>query len=437
MRTTGTAQSTWTSGDAVIFDGGVPNSGVPSGRMPNDRMPNRRMSSGVRSKAERWEQRVQLGAHPLLYPAIRGLGSIRPVMRLPGLGILVSEAALVREVLMDSQRFIKNGPSGSGALWTPVVGPKALVNMDGAEHRELRRKLADLFTPGSVAAIVEPAADALHDRLHQGLDAGGHVDLVDCVKELAGGVISRLLGVPDDAPGRLPNRELFNLGSSISSLVRLGRPTLTERQIAKGRSAVGVLAGPARAAYRKSDSQTFPGRLRALGMTEEEAMGIVSAFVMVGTETLVSFVPRLIALLADSGRIEGLVEDRSGVPSAVNEALRFTVPSPMMLRDAVSPCTLGGVAIRAGDRLLLSTVHASKSLGGFEPGIPIPPHARQLWFGAGPHFCIGMPLAMAEINATLSLLLDRYARHPWVVSSRQVSRGVLIPGYRKLELANA
>lgn len=166
-------------------------------------------------------------------------------------------------------------------------------------------------------------------------------------------------------------------------------------------------------------------------------MGIISAFVMVGTETLVSFVPRLIALLADSGRLAGLVEDRSGVASAVNEALRFTVPSPMMLRDALSPCTLGGVAIRAGDRLLLSTVHASKSLGRFEPGIPTPPQARQLWFGAGPHFCIGMPLAMAEINATLSLLLDRYARHPWLVSSRQVSKGVLIPGYRKLELVNA
>jgi cytochrome P450 len=416
MQTTDTAQSTWTSGDM---------------------MPNRRMPNGVVTKAERWEQRVQLGAHPLLYPAIRGLGSIRPVIRLPGLGVLVSEATLVRDVLMDSERFIKNGPSGSGALWTPVVGPKALVNMDGVAHRELRRKLADLFTPRSVAAIVEPAAASLHSRLHRGLDAGGPVDLVDGVKELAGGVISRLLGVPDDAPGRLPNRELFNLGSSISSLVRLGRPTLTVRQVAKGRSAVGVLAGPAREAYRKSDPQTFPGRLRGLGMTEEEAMGIISAFVMVGTETLVSFVPRLTALLADSGRIEGLVDDRPSVPSTVNEALRFTVPSPMMLRDVVAPSSLGGVAVRAGDRLLLSTVHASKSLGRFDPEIPIPAHARQLWFGAGPHFCIGMPLAMAEINATLNLLLDRYAQHPWAISSRQVSKGVLIPGYRKLELVNA
>ncbi|SDW24832.1 Cytochrome P450 [Arthrobacter sp. yr096] len=387
--------------------------------------------------AERWEQRIHLGAHPLLYPLIRGLGHARPVLRLPGLGVLVSEAGLVREVLMDQQRFVKNGPTGSGALWTPVVGPKALVNMDGAEHRELRQRLGDLFTPRSVAGIVEPAAGALHARIHGELDSGRALDLVDCVKELAGGVIARLLGVPDNAPGRLPDRELFNLGSSISSLVRLGRPTLTVRQIAKGRSAVGILAGPATAAYRDSDPGTFPGRLRELGMSEDEAMGIISAFVMVGTETLVSFVPRLVALLADTGRVGMLAKDRSALPGAINEALRFTVPSPMMLRDTVEAGVIGGTAVRAGDRILLSTIHAAKSLGGFDPSRAMPPQARQLWFGAGPHFCIGMPLAMAEIHASLDVLLNRYIEQPWTISGRRISRGVLIPGYKSLELSNA
>ena len=389
------------------------------------------------STAERWERRVHLGAHPVLYPVIRGLGAMGPVVRIPGLGVLVSEAGLVREVLMSQDAYVKNGPSGSGALWTPVVGPKALVNMDGEEHRLLRRRLGDLFTPRSVEGIVEPAAAALKARLHGDLDANGRVDLVDCVKELAGGVISRLLGVPDDAPGRLADRELFDLGSSISSLVRLGRPTLTAGQVAKGKSAVAVLAGPVRTAYRESDPGTFPGRLRELGMSEDEAMGIISAFVMVGTETLVSFVPRLVALLADSGRLSELAADRSVVPAAVNEALRFTVPSPMMLRDAVVDGSIGGTKVFAGDRILLSTIHAAKSLGGFDPAQATPQQARQLWFGAGPHFCIGMPLAMAEINKTLELLLDMYAQRPWLIAARQVSRGVLIPGYRKLELAHA
>jgi cytochrome P450 len=263
------------------------------------------------------------------------------------------------------------------------------------------------------------------------------MELVGLVKELSGGVISRLLGVPDDAPGRLPDRELFNLGSSITSLVRLGRPRLTAPQIAKAKAAVELLAGPVRQAYRSDLPATFPGRLRVLGLSEDEAVGIVSAFVIAGTETLVSYIPRFTALLFDDGRLPSLAGRRSGLPDIVNEGLRFTTPSPLMLREATAEGRLGGVRIRPGDRILLSTVHAAKSLGGFDPSTPTPAAARQLWFGAGAHFCIGMPLAMAEINAALTVLLDEYSRRPWVIRSRAVSRNVLIPGYESLELARA
>lgn len=385
---------------------------------------------------ERWERRVHLGAHPVLYPLIRGLGHRRPVQRIPGLGILVSEAGLLREVLMDNERFVKQGPSASGGLWTPVVGPKALLNMDGPAHLEMRRRLGGVFTAHSVAGIVEPAAARLREQLDRELPAGQRVDVVGAVKELSGGVIARILGLAEDAPGRLPDRELYDLGSSITSLVRLGRHRLTPAQTAKARGAVERLAGPARTAYRNGAPETFPGRLRALGMSEHETVGVVSAFVIVGTETLVSFIPRIVAVLSDAGRLPALAADRTALPAAVNEGLRFTVPSPMMLRDAVGSGTLGGVRFRAGDRLLLSTVHAAKSLGGFDPDRTVPPHARQLWFGAGPHFCIGMPLAMAQINSTLETLLDLYTQQPWRIVSRRVKRRVLIPGYDTLELAN-
>jgi cytochrome P450 len=356
------------------------------------------------------------------------------VLRLPGLGVLVSEASLVREVLMDAD-YSKSGAKASGALWTPVVGPRVLLNMHGEEHLELRRRLNALFTPRAVESIVAPAAVRLRERLESGLGNGSSVEFVGLVKELSGGVISRLLGIPDDAPGRLPDRELFSLGSSITSLVRLGRPRLTARQVAKAKAAVELLASPVRQAHRNDDPDTFPGRLRVLGLSEDEAVGIVSAFVIAGTETLVSYVPRLTAMLFDDDRLPSLAASRAGLPEIVNEGLRFTAPSPMMLREATKSGWLGGVRIRRGERILLSTVHAVKSLGGFDPAIPIPAAARQLWFGAGAHFCIGMPLAMAEINAALTVLLDEFSREPWMIRSRTISRNVLIPGYKSLELA--
>lgn len=383
-----------------------------------------------------WERRVQRGAHPFAYPLIRAVGTIRPVFRLPGLGVLVSEASLVREVLMDGG-YTKAGAKASGALWTPVVGPRALLNMHGEEHLELRRRLNALFTPRAVEDIVAPAAARLRERLATGLENGVPVEFVGLVKELSGGVISRLLGIPDDAPGRLPDSEFFNLASSITSVVRLGRPRLSARQVAKAKAAVELLAGPVRQAYRDDDPDTFPGRLRVLGLSEDEAVGIVSAFVIAGTETLVSYVPRLAGLLYDDGRLPALAAERTGLPAMVNEGLRFTAPSPMMLREATNDGWLGGVRIKRGERIMLSTVHAVKSLGGFDPGMPIPAAARQLWFGAGAHFCIGMPLAMAEINSAMTVLLDEYSRQPWTIRSRTVSRNVLIPGYKSLELVRA
>lgn len=383
-----------------------------------------------------WERRVQRGAHPVAYPLIRAVGTICPVFRLPGLGVLVSEASLVREVLMDGS-YTKAGAKASGALWTPVVGPRALLNMHGEEHLELRRRLNALFTPRAVEDIVAPAAARLRERLASGLENGAPVEFVGLVKELSGGVVSRLLGITDGASGRLPDSEFFNLASSITSVVRLGRARLSARQVAKAKAAVELLAGPVRQAYRDDDQYTFPGRLRVLGLSEDEAVGIVSAFVIAGTETLVSYVPRLAALLYDDDRLPALAAERTGLPGIVNEGLRFTAPSPMMLREASNDGWLGGVRIKRGERVMLSTVHAVKSLGGFDPGMPIPAAARQLWFGAGAHFCIGMPLAMAEINAAMTVLLDEYSREPWTIRSRTISRNVLIPGYKALELVRA
>lgn len=90
--------------------------------------------------AAAWEERLYRAAHPIAYPLLTAVRS--PVRRIPGLGIVVTDAALLRSVLLDGRGFTKNGPGASSELWTPVLGPTVLVNMDGADHAALRRQLA-------------------------------------------------------------------------------------------------------------------------------------------------------------------------------------------------------------------------------------------------------------------------------------------------------
>nr|WP_042180381.1 cytochrome P450 [Kibdelosporangium sp. MJ126-NF4]CEL14363.1 Cytochrome P450-like protein [Kibdelosporangium sp. MJ126-NF4]CTQ88729.1 Cytochrome P450-like protein [Kibdelosporangium sp. MJ126-NF4] len=378
-----------------------------------------------------WELRVQLGAHPVAYPLIRAIGRCGRAVRVPGVGVVVSEAALAREILTDTGRFTKTGPGSPADLWTPVVGPSVLLNMEGAAHADLRRKLSALFTPRAVADLCAKVADEPMKLLRDDLAAGRPVDLVAVVKDLVGAVICELVGLPASRTGFA---EAFAAGTAVTSMVRLGRRTLTQRQVQLGRAALGRLTGPAAHAYAEADPRTVPGRMRQLGLTEEEAMGAVAAFVLTGTETLVSYVPRLVALLHDSGWLSAVAADRSLVDDAVAEALRCTVPSPVMLRSVVADAVVDGVRFAKGDRVVISTVSAARSLGPFQPRRAHPAAVRQLWFGAGPHFCLGMPLAHAEIRAVLDTVLDA---GPISIVDRSVSRRVLIPSYHRMVLRRA
>ena len=383
--------------------------------------------------ARRWEERVLRAAHPLAYPALRALPG--PVRRVPGLGVVVKDAGLLRATLMNTSGFSKNGPGAPSDLWTPVLGPSVLLNMEGADHAALRRKLGPLFAPsfveGLVAASLGPATASLGAALDATRDGGEPVDLVAHARRSASAVISRLVGLADeDGHREVVDDELFARVSAITGFVSLARPRLTAPQLAAARAILAELGEHAVRAYH-GDESTVPGRMRALGLDEREAMGAVGAFVLTGTETIVSFVPRLAAILIDSGWLPRLAADRALVDAAIAEGLRVTTPSPVMLRSTVQPGSIGRVAVRPGDRVVLATFAANRALGEFDPQANPAAQLKQLWFGAGVHYCLGAPLAMAQIRITLDALLARPAVE---VVSRRAARGVLIPSYASLEL---
>ncbi len=385
--------------------------------------------------AHRWEERVQRGAHPLVYPAFRALARRGPVVRVPGLGIVVNDAETAREVLLDTEHFSKVGPGAPSDLWTPVLGPSVLLNMEGEDHATLRRALSGLFTPRSVAQLTATEAGASLGTLAPRLLAGETVDLVSEVGALAGTVICRMTGLP---PTDAAVRDAMVAAQSVVGLVRLHRRRLTPSQVRYAREILDRLSEPARAAYRDGDPATVPGRMRGLGLSEREALGAVGAFVMTGTETIQSFTPRLVAIATDTGWTDRLLRAEPGDPlrgRVVEEALRVTVPTPAMLRSVRAAHRVGAVPVRAGERVVIATVTCCRAGGPFAPDRDADPVLRNLWFGAGPHFCLGMPLAMAQVGAVLDALRPLAAAgRTLAVTDREVARGVLIPSYRRLEI---
>ncbi len=378
----------------------------------------------------RWEERVQRAAHPFVYPLLSRIR--RPVLRVPRVGVVVTEAELVRSVLLDTARFTKTGPGSPADLWTPVLGPSVLLNMEGVDHLALRRRLGPLFAPAFVNALTAETLGGAAARLTERLLAGERVDAVAEVRDFAGRVISRLVGLDHD----VVDAGLFARVSAVTGYVRLSRPRFTEPQVRRARAVLDELTTHARAAYRDDGvpARTVPARMRELGLSEQEAMGAVGAFVLTGTETLVSYLPRMLAILHDTGWLGVLARDRSGEAAAIAEGLRVTTPSPVMLRSVAAPARIGGVAVGPGDRVVLATFLADRAAGAFDPVANPAASLKQLWFGAGAHFCLGAPLAMAQIGTTLGAVLDAAAAAPLAIVERRAQRGTLIPGYSRLVL---
>ncbi|GGL00794.1 cytochrome P450 [Sphaerisporangium melleum] len=370
---------------------------------------------------------MYLAAHPVAYPLMRLLARCGPVVRVPGLGVVVNDAATARAVLLD-ERFRKDGPGSPGDLWTPVLGPSVLLNMEGEAHAALRRRLAPLFAPATVGALVSQVLAAPLADLSARLGRGETVDLADEMRLMAGAVICRVIGMGEVSATEA--RALFAEGERVVSMVSLRSRRLSEPQIAAAREVLDRVGDIAAAAYARGDETTVMGRMRSLGLSEAEARGAAGAFFLTGTETVATFVPRLVALLHDAGlHPDGPQE----LDRAIEEAMRITTPTPVMLRSVATPARVGRVPVRPGDRVLIVTHNCARAYGPFDPHRPHPPELRHLWFGAGPHFCVGYPLALAEIRAVAAAVLA----HPVRVTARRPARRVLIPAYRHLWITAA
>jgi cytochrome P450 family 142 subfamily A polypeptide 1 len=115
-------------------------------------------------------------------------------------------------------------------------------------------------------------------------------------------------------------------------------------------------------------------------------------------------------LLSRRERWEALVEDRSLLPTAIEEMLRWVSPIKNMARTAAEDVELGGSRIPAGDKLLLLYPSANRDAAVFENpdtfDVRRTPN-EHVAFGFGPHFCLGANLARLELRVLFEELLDR------------------------------
>jgi cytochrome P450 len=147
-------------------------------------------------------------------------------------------------------------------------------------------------------------------------------------------------------------------------------------------------------------------------LSRAEITGIVYALSFAGHETTTNLTTNALRrLLENPEQWQALCADPTLIPNAVEEALRHDTSVIAWRRITTRPVEIGGVAVPAGARLMLSLGSANRDPARFADPDTFDvhrPNARDhLAFGMGIHFCLGAPLARIEVRTVLELLTER------------------------------
>ena len=361
------------------------------------------------------------------------------VVRLPGIGRLVNDAETARAVLMDGARFNSHDPGSFGHMITRVLGPRALINMDGPEHLQLKRHLMEVFSARYVEQVIGQAVGEMVERLCHDLRTGRTMDFAAFMRQYGGAMACALVGVQiAPADRKAAHDEIFRLATEIMSLAGARRRVLSPADTARAKAYAGRLSAMIRDSYERDGmpDRSVTQILRARGLACEEAEGLVAVVLVGATELIIYGLPRMLAVLVDSGALPRIAEAPERLGQAIDEAYRVVTPSNVVLRAVAKDCETCGHRFRRGERVLVALRNAMRQRGHFaDPDVfdlnrVIPPHLRRLPFGAGAHACIGASLALAETRHVLGALLALGGR--FEILRRRRNRGKIYPGYTEL-----
>jgi cytochrome P450 len=159
-------------------------------------------------------------------------------------------------------------------------------------------------------------------------------------------------------------------------------------------------------------------------LDEEEILNYTTLLAAAGNETTTRLIGWTGYLLAKHpGERERLVHDRSLIPGAIEEILRYEAPSPVQARFVTRDIELYGTTVPEGSIMLLLTASANRDdrrfvqPDRFDVGRKIDHHVS---FGYGLHFCLGAALARLEGRVALEEVLARFPR--WEVDEERAER---------------
>ena len=305
---------------------------------------------------------------------------------------------------------------GGTLLQDLSIAGQVLNMMDDPRHSQIRRLVSSGLTPRMIR-LVEDDLRARAQRLLDSVEPGVPLDfLVDIAAELPMQMICILLGVPESERHWLFHaiEPQFDFGmarrAQIGQVGQMSVEDAGSRMYSYGQE---LIASKRLQPTDDMLSVVANATVGDDGLSDLELYLFFSLLFSAGAETTRNAVAGGLLALADHPeQLRALRTDLALLPTAVEEMVRWTSPSPSKRRTATRDVELGGCAIEAGQKVQIWEGSANRDASVFEDAdsfdIARKPNPH-LGFGQGVHYCLGANLARLELRVLFEELLARFS----------------------------
>ncbi|MEP6639780.1 MAG: cytochrome P450 [Chloroflexota bacterium] len=341
------------------------------------------------------------------YPAYEAMRAVGPVVWDAAMGawLVLSHDGCA---FVERREDLFEEPTGTLPGAAEIVGQRDFRSLVGEQHELLHRSLSHAWRPDPIAPMAVAAVRPLvADRLAGLAPRDGFELFGDFARLLPIAVIGRVLGLPD------ADAQALDRAKGWMEAVLAWRHSYGEDPAARARAVEATrLLEPAlldtvreRRDHPRDDAISFlwsKGREVAPDWGEQDVLDNAKFLFEAGSETtaflVCNAVHRLLELTPEA-RAAALA-DREPFAHFIEEVLRHTTVIHLRARRATADVELGGVSMRAGERVIAINAAANRDPDHWErPSVFDPERPRlfgHLAFNVGPRHCVGAHLARME-----------------------------------------
>ena len=365
------------------------------------------------------------------FPRYREMRALGDVVRMAKHDIYaITRFAPMRAALRDHQVF-----SSASGVAADAFGCKHLqgntVASDPPRHTALRGAIAPMLRPDALEAFKPVIREIARTRIAELRGDGAFDAVTEIAQYLPLRIVRDLVGLPDFGRENMLKwaAAAFNV---LGVQNDLGRSSLAD--IEEMRSFIGnrlSVEGPREGSWTAEVfAQAARGELAA-----DLAPFAIRDLINPSLDTTISAIGELVHCLGTNPAAWASLKTDPGLArAAAHEAVRMATPIRSFTRRVTHDTDIAGEAIPAGSRVMMVFASANRDEREFEKPDDFDLFrrngARHLGFGAGIHTCVGMHLALLELEAVAVELASQVERID--VGSPKSARNNTIRAYASL-----